>query len=80
MSKCWMTRDPHFYANGIINVLSTSQLGGTISKGASGISNDNGVSNESGTINSLGYNLSSDDGGGFTFDCYPATTSIPIRC
>jgi hypothetical protein len=51
-------------ANGIINVSATSQLGSTIFD-ASGISNDSGVSNESGTINSLGYNLSSDDGGGF---------------
>src|SRR5213075_361544 len=44
--------------NGIINVFATAQLGSTIFD-ASGISNDSGI------INSLGYNLSSDDGGGF---------------
>jgi hypothetical protein len=44
--------------NGIINVFATAQLGSTIFD-ASGISNDSGI------INSLGYNLSSDGGGGF---------------
>jgi hypothetical protein len=45
-------------ANGIINAFATAQLGSTICDAS-------GISNESGTINSLGYNLSSDNGGGF---------------
>jgi hypothetical protein len=44
-------------ANGIINVFATAQIGSTIF-------DVSGISNESGIINSLGYNLSSDDGGG----------------
>src|SRR5262249_17431204 len=40
----------------------TLQIGGTILKtGASGVN----LFNDSGTVTSLGYNLSSDDGGGF---------------
>ena len=45
-------------ANWIINVWATLQLGSTIFDTGS-------IWNESGTINSLGYNLSSDDAGGF---------------
>src|SRR5262245_8661521 len=43
---------------GIANVAGTLQLGGTILNASS-------ISNDSGTITSLGYNLSSDNGGGF---------------
>ena len=49
--------DSTLKANGIINVWATLQLGSTIFDAS-------GISNESGIINSLGYNLSSDDGGG----------------
>jgi hypothetical protein len=46
-----------FSVNGIINVWATLQLRSTIFDAS-------WIDNESGTINSLGYNLSSDDGGG----------------
>jgi hypothetical protein len=47
-----------FSVNGIINVFATLRVGSTIFDAS-------WIDNESGTTNSLGYNLSSDDGGGF---------------
>ena len=58
-------------SGGIANVSGTLQLGSTILNASS-------ISNSSGTITSLGYNLSSDNGGGFLAATGDQINAIPM--
>jgi hypothetical protein len=63
--------DSTLKANGIINVWATLQLGSTIFDASE-------ILNESGIINSFGYNVSSDDGGGFLTATGDQINSTPM--